>query len=118
MIYRNLEEIITAAMLTTKERLKYIAKKNKKKIKYNEKIKKRVKKWGVDLKGNKFRTRLKVIIYWLFNHGEGLIVHCSFCKSTKLTLLEKKENGDIYESKYQCRKCGAIAENKEIWWRK
>lgn len=44
MIYRSVEQIIESAILTTKERLKYIAEKNKKTNKYNEKIKKRVKK--------------------------------------------------------------------------
>lgn len=41
MIYRTTEEIIETAMKNSKERMREVAEKNMKKIKYNEKIKKR-----------------------------------------------------------------------------
>jgi hypothetical protein len=44
LLYRTFDEIIQAAILTTKDRLKYIAEKNTRRRKYNEKVKKRIKK--------------------------------------------------------------------------
>jgi len=44
LLYRTFEEIIQAAMLTARLRLKGLAEKNLRQRKYNEKIKKRVKK--------------------------------------------------------------------------
>jgi hypothetical protein len=61
------------------------------------------------------KTKLKVCWYWLFKHGEGIMVNCGMCKSTQITLLENKQVDNEYISKYKCRRCGAIATNREVW---
>lgn len=61
------------------------------------------------------KTKLQVVWFFLFKHGEGIMVNCGVCRNTRLTLLESHQDGNTYFSKYKCRSCGAIAENKEVW---
>lgn len=61
------------------------------------------------------KTKLQVIFYWLFKHGEGIVVNCGMCKSTQLNLISSTQMGDVYTSTYKCRRCGATAINKESW---
>ena len=67
------------------------------------------------MKKYSLKTKLKVVWYWLFKHGQGIMVSCGCCKSTQLTILESKQEDNLYYSKYKCRRCGAVAENKEVW---
>lgn len=60
-------------------------------------------------------TKLKVCYFWLFRHGEGIMVTCGKCRSTKLKLIENNQEGNKFTSKYMCRKCGATAINIEDW---
>jgi hypothetical protein len=67
------------------------------------------------MKKQGFWVKLKVFYYWMFKHGNGIIVHCNYCNSTKLTIVSNSQDGDNYNSEYKCRKCGAIAKNTEVW---
>jgi hypothetical protein len=61
-------------------------------------------------------TKLKVCWFWLFKHGNGIIVRCGECESTQLDILGKGNiNGETYTSRYKCRRCGATATNTETW---
>lgn len=61
-----------------------------------------------------FKRKIKLVFFILFKL-KGIAVTCGCCKSMSLDILESKQEGNIYYSKYKCRRCGAIAENKEIW---
>ena len=61
------------------------------------------------------KTKLQVCWFWLFKHGEGIMVRCGCCNATQLTLLENKQVNNEYISKYQCRRCGAVATYREVW---
>lgn len=69
-------------------------------------------------KKSSLKTKLKVVWYWLFKHGDGIMVNCGMCKSTQLTIEKSQQTGNEYMSTYRCRRCGATAFNKENWYTK
>jgi hypothetical protein len=60
-------------------------------------------------------TKLLICWYWLFKHGDAIMVQCNMCNSTKLSFISTLDNGNLYQSSYECRSCGAVATNTEIW---
>lgn len=62
-------------------------------------------------------VKLKIVASWLFEHRiSGVIVTCGMCGSTEVKYMDGvKHDDNVYNSRYQCMKCGAIAHNEEIW---
>lgn len=66
---------------------------------------------------NGFIRKAIIFFHWVFKLSNGIGVHCNYCGSIELDIVEKKQGKDTYKSKYKCKRCGAKATNYEIWER-
>lgn len=56
-----------------------------------------------------------IIFYNYLRKKPGIIVRCNLCGSYELKITKKELNDREYSSEYECLKCGATAENLEVW---
>ncbi len=66
-------------------------------------------------KAMSLKDKIRVVIYWLTKHKNGVFECCHYCNSTEIQRLEGADDGDIYRSKHKCLNCGAVANITEVW---
>lgn len=63
----------------------------------------------------KLRKRIKIAWWFLTKHKGAIILTCANCNGIEFEKLESTVEGNIYTSKYRCKRCGSEATNIETW---